>query len=267
MRTWEDRMVQVEEMVRIWRAVLMDPLTPEPRSSLAADDRVHPQMPCSQLAWWGLHVGVEHLDAALRLLKQQVAEGGPILPSANFTVLRGGLVGASQAVVLLLPTNRTERTTYGLQIAHEEYRQAANFRGHVETYDGMLGGVSLTDTERKKKQDLENAKDEVAALLKTRGAVTRLTDTAMIERAAQLVHPEGEGDAELLAAGVNLEWRLGSGSAHGRLLMSLHRPDGHQKQSGNRALMGATFEQVAYQVAGVSLLLNEAWRSWDLRRT
>ena len=41
------------------------------RPSLANDDETFPPLPCSQLAWWGLSVAVEHLDAGLRLLAEQ----------------------------------------------------------------------------------------------------------------------------------------------------------------------------------------------------
>jgi hypothetical protein len=121
-----------------WRARLLVPDQPEVTSSLAADDLVYPAMSCSQLAWWGISVGVEHLDATIRLFDQQVSSGGPILPAANYTVLRAALVGSSQAAVLLAPRKRDERTTYGLQIAHEEYRQALNFRERTLNHPGLV---------------------------------------------------------------------------------------------------------------------------------
>jgi hypothetical protein len=105
----------------------------------------------------------------------------------------------------------------------------------------------------------------VLAQLRARDAATKLTDTAMIERAAELVHTRGD-DADLLRSSVAMEWALGSGSAHGRLLMNLHRVDGHRREHGGVALLGASYEAVVTQISGVSLILNEGWRQWDLRR-
>jgi hypothetical protein len=86
----------------------------------------------------------------------------------------------------------------------------------------------------------------------------------MIEAAAALVHRNG-ADAELLRLSVEMEWALGSGAAHGRLLMKLHRMGGYRLESGT-ALMGASAQEVVMQISGVSLVLNEAWRRWDQRR-
>ena len=121
---WQVRMARIREDVAGWRPLLLVPPAVVDRSPLAGDDKAFPPMRCSQLAWWGISVAVEHLDATIRALDQQVSVGGPILPSANFTVLRAALVGASYAVVLLGSTSRADRTTHGLQMAHEEYRQA-----------------------------------------------------------------------------------------------------------------------------------------------
>ena len=125
---WQVRMARIREDVAGWRPLLLVPPAVVDRSPLAGDDKAFPPMRCSQLAWWGISVAVEHLDATIRALDQQVSVGGPILPSANFTVLRAALVGASYAVVLLGSTSRADRTTVGLQMAHEEYRQALRFR-------------------------------------------------------------------------------------------------------------------------------------------
>jgi hypothetical protein len=212
-------------------------------------------MPCSQLAWWGLGMGVEHLDATIRLLDQQVAAGGPILTSANYTVQRGALVGSCQAVALLAPKTRAERTTVALQIAREEYRQVFNFRERVVTHPGLVKEARQAAEGKDWLARPRDRKNEIEAMLRERGANPRLTDTAMIERAAELVHASGE-DADLLRSSVAIEWALGSGAAHGRLLMTLHRPEGHLSEAGT-ALLGASYDQVASQITGVSLILNE----------
>lgn len=243
----------------------MVPETPAAGSSLAKDDELLPGMPCSQLAWWGMSVAVEHLDATLRLLAQQVDTGGPLLPAANFTVLRAGLVGASQAAVLLLPTSREVRTTYGLQIAHEEYKQALTFRTHLRDHDGLSDTAVAAYEETDFLGPLTDAKKQVGALLDAREAPRKLWDTSMVEKAASLVHSKGE-DASLLQLALEMEWRLGSGAAHGRMLMGMHRTGGHRFEGDSVALVGGTYQEIAMQVGAVSLILGQAWRMWDLRR-
>lgn len=263
MANWNDKVDRVRSAVDQWSKRLPDADTPQPGSSLATDDLVFPRLSCSQLAWYALGVGVEHLDATLRLLRQQVDAGGPILPDANYTVLRAALVGSSQAVVLLCSTSREKRTTVALQFAHEEYRQLYNFRKHVLQHAGL---VAQAKTEASKKDYLKlprERREQVAALLKDRTAPLKITDTDLVQRAADLVHSRG-ADSTLLQLALEMEWRLGSGAAHGRLLMSLQRPGGHEIE-GDVAAMGGVYDDVAQQVCAVWLMLSEAWRAWDLR--
>lgn len=43
--------------------------------------------------------------------------------------------------MLLLPAGRETRTTYGLQLAQEEFRRALNMRKHLQTHDGLPDGA------------------------------------------------------------------------------------------------------------------------------
>lgn len=62
-------------------------------------------------------------------------------------------------------------------------------------------------------------------------------------------------------------WKLGSGSAHGRMLMSVERGTSPVVQhEGVSYLLNKTTRADAIQyTAAVLLLLNEGWRVWDLR--
>lgn len=260
---WVARLSRVRSAVAGWSSRLVDPDEPAAGSSLAKDDTAYPAMPCSQLAWWGMSVGVEHLDATVRLLDQQVEAGGPLLPAANFTLLRAGLVGACQAAVLLLPKTREERIVHGLQLAHEEYRQVVNFREHTLSHRGLVGEARRNADRRDFLSRYKGLRDTTKAMLSARGAST-LTDTAMTERAGQLVHESGT-DAALLQMGVETAWRLGSGASHGRLLMGMHQPGGHVVEE-RTALFGASFDVIGQEIGSVSLILSESWRVWDTRR-
>ena len=254
----------MEEAVAAWRPLLLDPQAPEPGSSLAKDDEAFPPMPCSQLAWWGLTVAVEHLDAGLRLLADQAARSGPYFSDANYTVLRAALLGASQAAVLLLPASRETRTTYGLQLAHEEFRRALNIRKHLRAHHGLPESARTAADDTRFLEGLSGPLERAAAALTERKARKSFPDTDLIDAAAGLVHAQGQ-DARLLQLGQEMEWRLGSGSAHGQLLVSMHRAGGHRTQ-GNVAMFAGNYDHIAQTAARVSLVANEAWQAWDRRR-
>lgn len=72
-------------------------------------------------------------------------------------------------------------------------------------------------------------------------------------------------DARLLRLGQEMEWRLGSGSAHGQLLVPMHRAGGHRTE-GNLAKFASSYDDIAQTAGRISLIASEAWRAWDLRR-
>lgn len=263
---WEERLRIIKAALIFWRERIKVPEKALPGSSLATDDQVHPEMPCSQLAWWGLSMGVEHLDATVALMEHQVEKDKPIFPAATYTVLRGAMLGASQAALLLCTPRREDRINYALRIAHEEYRQEFNFR------DTIINHAAVPETERQTVTNsdflerAQNGMHRVKALLETRdGPKGKLTDTKMIELAAKVVYRGA--DADMLHLGAEMEWRLGSGSAHGRLLMNTHRPQAFTlEEDGNTAFFSASKSAVIQQIATVFLTLQEAWRMWEPRK-
>lgn len=190
------------------------------------------------------------------------------MPAATYTVLRASMLGSCQAVLLLGTPARKERIVYGLRIAREEYRQVKNFRQSMAEHPGVseskLGEFRQSDYLGWSTRGI----DRVEALLEKYQAPnpkSRLQDSDLIEKAAALVH-QGE-DAETLRLAIEMEWNLGSGSAHGRLLMNMHRPGGHRiDETQQVAYFGTNLDEVATQIGNVALVLSEAWRLWDLRR-
>lgn len=263
---WDERLEKMKFALNYWRERVKSPEKVLPGSSLSTDDHIHPEMPCSQLAWWGLSMGVEHLDGTISLLEHQLERDKPILPTATYTVLRGALLGSSQAALLLCTPRRVDRINYALRIAREEYRQEFNFRNATINHKA----VSETKRQTVLNEDFlgraQSGIRRVNALLAERdGPTGKLSDTEMIELAAKVVH-RGE-DADLLRLGVVMEWRLGSGSSHGRLLMNMHRPHAFARDDdGDTAYFSASKSMVIQQIATVFLTLQEAWRIWDPRR-
>ena len=98
---------------------------PERGSELAVDDEIFHRMAISQLARLSLIAAGEHLRLALDAL-----QGKQLYPTSHFTVLRGTLVGASQAVWILAPQDRDERRERGLPAAslRRQFSQVASAR-------------------------------------------------------------------------------------------------------------------------------------------
>lgn len=141
---------------------------PQRGSELAIDDEIFQRMAISQLARMSLVLAGEHLRLALDAINAK-----QLYPSSHFTVLRGALVGASQAVWILAPEDRALRRGRGLTVVNEMYMQ-------LDKYYGFLGGTQLEADERARLDDqrlwLNERRNDVASLRST-GATLKLTDT------------------------------------------------------------------------------------------
>lgn len=91
---------------------------PERGSALALDDEIFQRTAISQLARMSLVLAEEHLRLVLDAIKAK-----QLYPSSHFTVQRGALVGASQAVWILEPSDRNLRRERGLTVFTEMYAQ------------------------------------------------------------------------------------------------------------------------------------------------
>lgn len=111
------------------RARRMPPEQPERGSELALDDAVFKWHPISESVRLSLVTSGEHLRLA-----RDAIESGQVYPSAHFTVLRGALVGAAQAVWILAPETGTERQQRGLTLLAEMYKQLRKFDAELNTF-------------------------------------------------------------------------------------------------------------------------------------
>lgn len=102
-----------------WRSRSRSAEKPELGSESAADDRIWPWLPPSEIARQSLSAATQHLNLA-----RTAIEAMDIYPISHFTVIRGALVGASQAVWILAPDIRPERQQRALRVIDEWYRRA-----------------------------------------------------------------------------------------------------------------------------------------------
>lgn len=106
------RVAVLRDAIEQWDRVLAGTSTPEPRSSLAADDSACLVLPCSHLAWSALDHGRRALGAAVALLDSSTEAP----PDELIGHLRSALVHASHALTLMAP-GRRERTQHGMRVA------------------------------------------------------------------------------------------------------------------------------------------------------
>lgn len=96
---------------------------------MAIDDEMFPRHRISEVARMSLLLAGEHLRLA-----RDAIEAGQLYPSAHFTLLRGGLVGAAQAVWVLSPAERAKRQERGLTVLTEMHTQMRKYYGRLENF-------------------------------------------------------------------------------------------------------------------------------------
>lgn len=225
---------------------------PERGSDLALDDEIFQRMAISQLARISLVLAGEHLRLALDAIKAK-----QLYPSSHFTVLRGALVGASQAVWILGPQDRDERRERGLTVLTEMYAQMGK-------YYGLLASTQLEANDRTRLDEqrlwLSERSDDVASIRNT-GAPLNLTD--VIGAAAD----RGFADTASREA-VRRMWREMSADAHVLGWSVFQRttfgpPDRRTGVGEGKAL--GSLEHVAEPFLASYQLLKLGWSLFDRR--
>ncbi|QFZ20367.1 hypothetical protein [Saccharothrix syringae] len=254
--------------VAAWASrIQQPPLVASPGSSLAADDQAFPSPPASTIVYNGLVTAVEHLD----YLRTALQATGRIYPAANYTVLKSAPTGAAQAVWVLAPQARSKRVGHALEIAVDNYNQQ---RKLVEAATALT--VEQQAVADRVTATLDARLDEAAALATFLGKNSanirkwKFDMTRAITEAVELANPVDTADAAVIRSGTGLLWRSQSGHAHGtpgsRLSLIDH---GSVVDGGNGTLWVAasiSFEEVVTATGAATLLLDEAWRLYDLRR-
>lgn len=188
----------------VWRARSRSAERPERESELEADAHIWTWHPPYEVARQSLIAAVQHLNLA-----RTAIEAHEIYPTSHFTVLRGALVGAAQAVWLLAPDDALERQQRALRVIDEWYRRRTQ-------YNNAIDPVSLSDEDQARLRDQTSHLDERrrhARRLWTRtdtlGAGEGLNLTRVITWASvdSFADPAQQAHARLL-------WNLMSGDAH-----------------------------------------------------
>lgn len=113
---------------------------PSEGSDLHADDGVWPYSPPSEVARAGIVSALDHLG----LVAEMLNEGLDAPPFATQSLLRGGLVGACQALWILACDDPMVRRARALRLAEEEYRYRQAFHEtQTKSHDAGRAAHSL----------------------------------------------------------------------------------------------------------------------------
>lgn len=209
-------MTTKEQMIRStftdlddWGLRLQQPWRPDPGTPLETDDLDWPPFPVTQVAVAGLDSARDHLQAV-----RVHIDAGQLFPFAQSRLLRTAALAAAQAVWVLAPEGSAERVERARICVLEINDQHRKF---------------LTDLQSLAPEPHEGT-DKVAAHVATRlgelkalraadGQTETFNATGIIRSAALSTF----GD-EAIALEAQVEWRRGSGAAHG-----LCGPDGDKR--------------------------------------
>ncbi|MHA6667494.1 hypothetical protein ACX3O0_01355 [Homoserinimonas sp. A447] len=225
---------------------------PERGSDLALDDEIFQRMAISQLARLSLIAAGEHLRLALDAINAK-----QLYPSSHFTVLRGALVGASQAVWILGPPDRNLRRERGLTVLTEMYAQMDKYYGFLESTQVEADDRTRLDDQRlwlsERRNDVASIRNTTATLKLTEviGAAAdhAFTDTTSRE-AVRRMWREMSADAHVLG------WSLFQRTAFG--------PADRRTGVGEGKAPGSP-EHVAEPFLASYRLLRLGWSLYDRR--
>jgi hypothetical protein len=191
---------------------------PARESELATDDKDWPWWSISQLAVSGLAAGREHLGA----VRDHLERSEPY-PFADGTLLRTAMLGAATAVWMLTPDDRATRLKRARTVAAEVYDKHAQFLADLST----LSGGSHPDTQLVKEHVSKRAA-QLQELRDAAGERATFNATHVIEEAVKA------GVGEQFGLEAKIEWRRGSGAAHGLPLVAArgHLNDAAGEQRG-----------------------------------
>lgn len=243
LETWRVRSRSVEE--------------PERGSEAALDDQIWRWKPPSEVARQSLVAATQHLNLA-----RTAIEAEDIYPSSHFTVLRGGLVGASQAVWILASDDRTERQQRALRVVDEWYRRALQ---HSTEYLPLIEDAADRLDLQRGMAHMQDRRNEARRLWSKTSTLSEkqpleLTDFIVWSASEVLNDP-------LRAALVKPLWQQLSGDAHALGWAILTRITLVERQAGGMAIFaaGGDLQRVSQAFILSYRILTAGWSLFDRR--
>ncbi len=244
-----------------WQIAATTAFEPVPGSQLRGDDLDWPTAPVSAVAHQGLCVAAHHLQAVRVHLAPEAGQG-QLFALAHATLCRTALVGAAQAVWLLVSDDRQVRLRRHrmliTEMQHKHRQYLTDLQNQADQpHEGTEKVAAHLDTRIEEMKAKRAAAKEKAAFY----------NTDMIREAAQEVFAD-RPDGEKLAQAAVAVWRSGSGAAHGFYWQTYGAPGTEQTAEPDAngvakvAVAGSAQELAEPYLAAYQLCA----RGWDLLR-
>ncbi|WP_020421107.1 hypothetical protein [Amycolatopsis sp. ATCC 39116] len=186
-----------------WRLRQLRLEEPERGSELADDDKAFEFHRISQVVRVSLILAGEHL----RLVWDGLQRGN-LYTSAQHTAVRGGLVGAAQAVWITAPDDHVTRRRRGHAVIAESYEQLRKY--HQRTLDLSTELGFTAEDEQQVREQIEWIKTRQYALAVVEPAPIRVNLADALRDIAPVVFP----DDPLRQGGLRIAWNVLSSDAH-----------------------------------------------------
>lgn len=263
---WLARIDKCLEAVDPWSRRTADAESPRTGSQLAADDERNPSFPASLVAWSSIGSAVDHLGLAEDTLRRD--GGARLRPVAFYTVCRGALVAASQAIWVMSGTREVRLRRVRLL----ELEETGSFRQFLDDYardEHLAEDTSPEFVEKLQAKTLATAEryKKLNKDLKPQRGDYSVTRT--LRDAAQEVQGDLEEDRWLRRAYM-FEWRAASGDAHARIWTRSVRPRLDVPLIGEGArlrITTGTTETYGQSLGAATLATSHALRLWDQQTT
>jgi hypothetical protein len=257
----ERRLTRIAEAARAWDERCRAGMAVQPRSELAHDDARFPELKVSHLVSWSMTVAAEHLNFTTTAMR----ETETVYPTAYLTVLRTALIGASHAVSVLTPDDRTERLRNALKIqADDDRSQLAMVRNsYTESASTEEAKEQLVAQLLERQTTLQRVADDLGMAIEVKKF--QLNNSDLIRDTAASMH-----DSNMVRAGVTNAWRTGSTAAHaGRSFAVLRASRANVRRTTGDVsfveLRGDLELDIVPAASAATLALSRAFQLWDLR--
>jgi hypothetical protein len=261
---WMGRITRCVESIRQWEQLTSaGDGTVEPGSRIDREDPSNPGLPFSVAAWSSIAMAVDHLGLADDAISRE--GGGKLRPFAFYTVCRGALVAASQAIWIM--TGSRDTRLRRLQLLELAELEGMNSFLRDYTQDDSLAELVSEDF----MDGLIKQADDVTLRHKTLKASLRPTRgegsvTQILKDSSKVIQGSRDDDPWLIRAYLS-EWRLSSGAAHARIWPGDLRP--HETvpligQGQRLRISTGTLESYGTSLAAATMATSEAFTLWDL---
>lgn len=198
---------------------------PKQGSPLALDDADWLLLPLSQHVWGGLAAVYDHFD-----IVRLTVEAQRLFPTGVYSLLRGALLGACQALWLIEPDDASERQERGRRYSEEWYLRRIQ-------YQRELSPDLTPDAAARSGEQLRRFDKDLAEIRRRRTTKAKFESTAIVRSAAAATFPEAPSlQREVLSA-----WRRMGGDAH-VLGWAMLTQDTQWGEKGEDGLTGAVVE-------------------------